>query len=450
MSSTVFYKFLHQKSQSTIHFDGTGINVFDMKHEIIIQNQLGEGNDFDLKLYHLEQPDKEYDQDQDVIPRSSFVLAKRVPAASKIARFGNAARYVSGKPRINHKALNNANVSGPTDLLANQQNIDENLSEEDKIKMMFENQNTAWAQTQDELSQHRVIYNKPNAPVNPEDIPPPGYMCYRCGGRDHWIKNCPTANDPNYEGRKLRKTTGIPRSYLKTITKEAADNDTEQRFISNDEGEIIDKQGNKYMITDTGEYVIAMADSKTWQTYQEKQQNAVMKLKQEYDNKILECVEQDNKWEFINPLASTKKLLNYNESIVMLPCCRESSRLDKLKNFNYNKDELEQLLIDNDFHCPNCDTGDNFIDTFIDNSDLQQEIKKYVEEKAKELELEDPTASLNNVMKRSNDDDSTSDPKRQNTGVFPFPMVPGMPPFFMPALNTPFPMMIPPVIPPKK
>lgn len=76
MSSTIFYKFLSQKTQSTIHFDGTGISVFDLKHEIILQNQLGQGTDFNLRLYHLEQPDLEYENDQDVIPRSSFVLAK--------------------------------------------------------------------------------------------------------------------------------------------------------------------------------------------------------------------------------------------------------------------------------------------------------------------------------------------------------------------------------------
>lgn len=51
--------------------------------------------------------------------------------------------------------------------------VDENISEEDRIKLMFENQSNAWAQTQDELSTHKVVYNKPSATgTNPEDIPP--------------------------------------------------------------------------------------------------------------------------------------------------------------------------------------------------------------------------------------------------------------------------------------
>lgn len=447
MSSTIFYKFFHQKNQSTIHFDGTGINVFDLKQEIIIQNQLGEGHDFDLKLYHLELPDIEYDQDQDVIPRSSFVFARRVPIGPRAGKFGNASRYIIGKPRINRKAINKSTTGTnnleqpPTQIEAN-----ENVSEEDRIKMMFENQSNVWAQTQDELAQHKVIYNKPaaGAPTNPEDAPPPGYMCYRCGGRDHWIKNCPTNTDPNFEGKKLKRTTGIPRSYLKTITKETAD---DRQFTSNDEGDLIDNQGNKYMVTDTGEYVIAMADSKTWSTYQQKQQNAAIKAKQEFDDKIIECIEKDGKFEFLDPLAQpTKKIIQ--PPIVMTPCCQDKSRLKNMKNYNYNQSELEQVLIDNDFHCPNCDTGDIFIDSLVGNDQVESDLKQYIETKAQELGLEDPTTAMNNAMKRSHEEEGDEESKkRQNLGLPTAGpnMFPGMPPFgFMPGMPPPpFPMMPP-------
>lgn len=32
-------------------FDGTGISVFDLKKEIILANNLGKANDFDLYVY---------------------------------------------------------------------------------------------------------------------------------------------------------------------------------------------------------------------------------------------------------------------------------------------------------------------------------------------------------------------------------------------------------------
>lgn len=471
MSSTIFYKFLSQKTQSTIHFDGTGISVFDLKHEIILQNQLGQGTDFNLRLYHLEQPDLEYENDQDVIPRSSFVLAKRSPSLSKNGKFNNASRYVSGKPRINKKVMNttatmaangaaNKNESRP---------VDENISEEDRIKLMFENQSNAWAQTQDELSTHKVVYNKPSATgTNPEDIPPPGYMCYRCGGKDHWIRNCPTNTDPNFEGKKIKRTTGIPKSYLKTISKEAAtaaenNNDgSDNQITTNENGDLVDQQGNTYMITETGEYVIAMADNKTWLNYQQKQQNAAMKAKQEFESKILECIEKDQRTEFLDPLASSiKKLLA--PPIVMTSCCQSKEILKKMTNFNYHQPTLEQVLIENDFHCPNCDSEDVFIDTLIRNEELESSLQDYIKEKGEQLGIEDPITAANNALKRSSEgDDDQPDAKRQNIGlplrpnmlpkVSPFGMPPGMPMPPMPMAMNPNmpmpPMFMPPVPPP--
>ena len=411
MSSTVFYKFFHQKGQSAIHFDGTGITVFDLKHEIIMQNHLGEGNDFNLRLYHLEQPDSEYENDQDVIARSSFVLAKRSPSYSKNGKFNNASRYVSGKPRINKNVL--ANVGGQANLptKTNTKLPDENVSEEDRIKMMFENQSDAWARTQDELSTHRAIYNKPSATsTNPEDIPPPGYMCYRCGAKDHWIRNCPTNTDPNFEGKKIKRTTGIPKSYLKTIPKELVDGPDSNgsgeagQITTNENGELVDQNGNAYMVTDTGEYAIAIADSKTWLNYQQKQQNAAMKAKSDFDSKVIDCMEKENRLEFLDPLVSpNKKILE--PPIVYTPCCNSKEKLKNLKNFNYNQRSLEQLLIDNDFHCPNCGAEDVYIDSLIPNRELEESLHTYIQEKEKQLGIEDPVKATKRSLEKMEDGD---------------------------------------------
>lgn len=191
MSSVIYYKFLHQKNKSVIHFDGTAISVFDLKRDIISQNNLGTGQDFNLRLYHSEQPDLEYELDNDVIPRSSYVLAKRSPASSKMGKFNNASRYVSGKPRLNRKVINTTNANASTagnNNMPTLPQLGEDASEEDKIKLMFENQSNVWAQTQDELAQHKMVYYKPTATTtttNKEDLPPPGYICYRCGKKDH-------------------------------------------------------------------------------------------------------------------------------------------------------------------------------------------------------------------------------------------------------------------------
>lgn len=448
MSSVVYYKFLHQKNKSVIHFDGTSISVFDLKREIILQNQLGSGQDFNLKLYHSEQPDQEYELDQDVIPRSSYVLAKRSPAFLKLGKYNNAMRYVTGKPRINRRAINSTSTTTHIDNAMNTptQPLDENATEEDRIKLMFQNQSNAWEQTQEDLSHHKMVFHKPTAPntnSKQDDHPPPGYICYRCGKKDHWIKNCPTNNDPNFEGKKIMRTTGIPKSYLKTISREEVESKANS-LTTNDNGDVVDTDGNAILITDDGEYAIAMADSKTWKNYQEKLQNAALKSKREYEQKLVAAVEQDNKLEFLDPLSETKKVLT--PPIVMTQCCTDSSKLKKLKNFNYNQSELETILIDNDFHCPNCGKEDVFIDTLIPNEELEKQLTEYVKSKESELSIKDPSkrsaADMEGELESSSNE---PDAKKQKTdsnalqfppgmypppppaGAFPFGIPPGMP-----------------------
>lgn len=50
MASSVFYKFSSRKDESRVTFDGTGISVFDLKRDIILANNMGKANDFDLAV----------------------------------------------------------------------------------------------------------------------------------------------------------------------------------------------------------------------------------------------------------------------------------------------------------------------------------------------------------------------------------------------------------------
>ncbi|OBA22926.1 DWNN-domain-containing protein [Metschnikowia bicuspidata var. bicuspidata NRRL YB-4993] len=440
MSSTIFYRFVHQKNQSTVYFDGTGINVFDLKHEIILQNLLGQGLDFMLRLFHLEQPDVEYENDQDVIPRSTFVLAKRSPISVFNGRSQSAARYVSGRPRVT-KFKPQAAATQKAPLVQPEAGVNENISEEDRIRLMFENQSNVWAQAQDELSQHKVVHYKSGA----EDLPPPGYVCYRCGGKDHWIKNCPTNSDPNFEGKKIKKTTGIPKSYMKTISKETVEyrlqnpESNESGIHTDENGDLVDAQGNTYMITEDGDYVMTFADSKTWALYQEKQQSAALKAQRQFEQDVTNRILADNRTEFLNPLSSEPKVLK--SPIRMTACCQDAGALQKMKNYNYNQIELEQELIENDFHCPNCCQEDVFIDSLIPNDTFEKELSDYVGL----LGLQDPTA-----IKRTSSEalgDANIDSKRRditNTTMpaptMPFPMMPMMPVpnMFMPTAGSNF------------
>ena len=102
-----------------------------------------------------------------------------------------------------------------------QQQLDENATEEDRIKLMFQNQSNAWEQTQEDLAHHKMVFNKPTASSTAnkqDDHPPPGYICYRCGKRIIGLRIVLQTMIQILKV-KIMRTTGIPKSYLKTISR---------------------------------------------------------------------------------------------------------------------------------------------------------------------------------------------------------------------------------------
>lgn len=394
MSSTIFYRFRSQKNTSRILFDGTGITVFDLKKEIINDNKLGDGTGFDLRLYNND-TNEEYTDDTLVIPRSTSVIVRRSPP-SRPGK-GTGARYVTGKPRITKVTLNNNTTNGgqqgitgggSADLggVSGSTAVDSQLSEQDRIKMMFMNQSDQWREAQQTMANATPVFNKPQPSAattgnNPDDVPPPGYMCYRCGSKDHWIKNCPTNNDPNWEGKRIKRTTGIPKTYLKTVEK--PEDDSSKTYLMNEEGQ----------------YVVQVADSKTWGEYQ-KRANKTNELD------LLKDVDV----ELLDPI--TGKVM---KDPVTTPCCGK----------NYSRDTIEDILLEKDLVCPNCSKPDLYLDTLKPNDDLKQKIDELLEQEREKRGI-----------KRTTGVESGGDAKRPNlTGPqMPIPM---MPPFG-------FPFVIPP------
>lgn len=90
-------------------------------------------------------------------------------------------------------------------------------------------------------------YSHAAPPAADRPPPPPGFICYRCGQKGHWIQDCPTNDNPEYDHRRFKRTTGIPKSMLKTV---------EQASAGSMSG---------VMVAADGSYVVATPDSSSWQ-----------------------------------------------------------------------------------------------------------------------------------------------------------------------------------------
>jgi protein MPE1 len=80
-------------------------------------------------------------------------------------------------------------------------------------------------------------------PVRP---PPPGYTCFRCGEKGHYINMCPTIGDKNFDNKpKIKKATGIPTMFLKTIQNKDKDN-VDRGLMVTHEGDLVVAMPNEY------------------------------------------------------------------------------------------------------------------------------------------------------------------------------------------------------------
>ncbi|KIW74115.1 hypothetical protein Z517_12525 [Fonsecaea pedrosoi CBS 271.37] len=349
MASYVYFKFKSQKEPQRVTIDGPHTDVWNLKREIINISRLGDGTDFDLKIYK-ENSNEEYTDDTEIIPKDSTVLARRLPASAPGK--GRAARYVSGKPPVSAKPTA-ANIAAkprkPVDMA-------KAMTEQEKLQAMLQFTDAQWQQKQEEMS-HETRVPMQGKPFNkkaniPEGEPPHGYICYRCGKKGHWIQACPTNDDASYDNKnRIKRTTGIPRSMLKKI--DQADID-----------KLDDSQRQNLMVNAEGEYVFAQADEKAWRKHLEqvKAAEAAQKKEQIGDKELqdrgLEC--SIDKRLFVDPMKT--------------PCCGKT----------YCHVCIENALLENDLTCPGCETENISLERLEPDEEMKDKIKEYEAEKSAE------------------------------------------------------------------
>ncbi|ORY25626.1 DWNN domain-domain-containing protein [Naematelia encephala] len=388
--STVFYRWgAGGKEESRVTFDGTHISVFDLKREVILNNRMGNGKDFDLGVYD-NVTHEEFKDDNHQIPRSSSVIVRRLPASSKGR--GNAQNYIigtgaadalTGDHRIEAHARDamlakqakgmqktggmfgsmSKRFDGKDE--ARQANQPEVVIPRDEgIAAMFAQQEQVWDATQEGMAmqsgraqQQRRAQTRPTGPpggggsggkfdysMPPDKEPPVGYICYRCGQKGHWIQDCPKDSDaapgPVGSDKRFVRVTGIPRSFLKTV----------ETPLSG-EG-----SSGGAMLTADGGFVMSMPDTRQWA----KQAAARPKTLTGADVRDQSPTET----ELTCPIC--KKLL---WDPVKTPCC----------NTAFCEECITNTLLERAFECPSCESKITSLDKLVVDEDLRARVKAYVD-----------------------------------------------------------------------
>ncbi|KAL0088194.1 DWNN domain-containing protein [Phycomyces blakesleeanus] len=407
--SVIYYKFKAAKDSDYdfFTFDGAGATVFDVKREIIRAKKLGKGTDFDLAIYNA-QTDEEYKDDVFLVPRNTSVIVRRLPA-SRPGK-GTAQRYVLGagpvegkgsgmgmmkgnhgppsenrfgngrnmvlnaqqhKPQrspahmANHTEQESEPAQGPTD-----------DSEEARIQAMFKQTTDQWGQEQERLAEQTYIpYNargpggawprgrgghhgtgsgggtpREGGDKDQQRLPPQTYVCYRCGQKGHYINQCPTNGDKEYDKHpRIKRTTGIPRSFLKVIEepKDAVKSGT-----------------GGLMVTPKGDIVVAQADSSTWDKHVAKSA-ATVNLGSATAGDLLEWYDSIS----VPPHLQCPICQGLLREATITPCCGASFCDECIRGY----------MLENDFQCQDCKQPIPYgLDGLISNKDVQEWVENYV------------------------------------------------------------------------
>ncbi|KAH7277578.1 hypothetical protein KP509_39G057500 [Ceratopteris richardii] len=255
----VYFKFKSAKDYDSVSIDGHFISVGNLKDKIVEKKNLGRGTDFDLLISNA-QTDEEYTDEAQSIPRNTSVLVRRVPGRRQRPIVAEV-RDEQFKDDVSMAtvSLTVAPISQPkqvdesewgdefgVDLYAmpepssfqqlpalpqqqvqqqQQQIRADKLEEDSKIKAFVDASATDWQrQTQESLAAGKAFgrgqgrgfgaraYGRTHG--TEKKVPPPGYICHRCGIAGHFIQHCSTNGDPAFDVKKMKPPTGIPKSML--------------------------------------------------------------------------------------------------------------------------------------------------------------------------------------------------------------------------------------------
>ncbi|KAI3848772.1 hypothetical protein MKX03_011386 [Papaver bracteatum] len=193
---SIYYKFKSGKEFHSIPALSPFMSVLEIKDLIFQTKKFGHGKDFGLILTNPS-TNEDYEDDSILIPRNSSVLVRRIPG-----------------------------LPGKT-IVVKSKEQEEKDKEDEKIKEICQqtisyvnnvnNGTTAVSSAHQRGFSNGYMGGRPAMGQRgglDRRIPPEGYTCHRCKVPGHYIQHCPTNGDPEYDVKKLRPPTGIPKSML--------------------------------------------------------------------------------------------------------------------------------------------------------------------------------------------------------------------------------------------
>ncbi|KAJ0974104.1 hypothetical protein J5N97_016069 [Dioscorea zingiberensis] len=251
----VYYKFKSAKDYDSIPIEGQFISLANLKERIFESKHLRRGTDFDLMVANA-QTNEEYVDEAAMIPKNTSVLIRRVPGRPRkpIVTEPDEPKFIEDKVEDIQPPSSNAIGESSTMKFPEESEWDEFGTDLYAMPDVIPSQSVnpvvdlSPANKVDEDSKLRALIDTPALDWNrlgndaygagrgfgrgmggrmmagrgfgrgggglERRTPPAGYVCHRCKVPGHFIQHCPTNGDPNYDIKRVKPPTGIPKSML--------------------------------------------------------------------------------------------------------------------------------------------------------------------------------------------------------------------------------------------
>ena len=185
--SLIYFKLKNAIQQQSVTFDGSVIQIGDVKRLVAERQGLGPEGYQEITLYDPN-TGNEYDDDSKVIPRNTLVEVKRTPAATF--------------------APLTSNPGGVAVAVENEPAPMVQDDESQALQNLMQGTASTW---QREVRQG-VMKGRGG---RGRGAVPAEYRCPRCEVYGaHWLQDCPTHGDPTYDRKRVRPPVGIPMTRL--------------------------------------------------------------------------------------------------------------------------------------------------------------------------------------------------------------------------------------------